>query len=401
MTVYSKAALAVAIAGCAAAIPAQAADSVAEALSDGKAYGDFRLRYESVEQDNGLDDASALTLRTKLGYQTGSVSGFSATVEMEDTRIVAGEGDYSVPPSGYKTGQYSVIADPETTELDQAFVQYMQGGVTAKLGRQVIAFDGHRHVGHVGWRQDKQTFDGLSVAYKASDKLSLNYAYINQRNRIFAEAADLDSKDHLVNASYQTGAGKLTAYSYLLELDQGNEATLDTYGLSFSGAAPAGNTKLLYSVEYATQSAEAGANEADADYLLLEGGVSAAGLTAKLGYEVLGSDDGAYGFATPLATLHKFNGWADIFLNTPAGGLVDSYVSLGGSLAGGKWALAYHDYSADDDSSGVDNYGSEVNAVYSKKFGKHYSAGVKYAAYSADELAVDTDKLWLWVGASF
>ena len=58
-------------------------------------------------------------------------------------------------------------------------------------------------------------------------------------------------------------------------------------------------------------------------------------------------------------------------------------------------------YRADDDAAGADAYGSEVNAVYSRKFAKHYSVGVKYAAYSADELAVDTDKLWFWLGAAF
>ena len=44
------------------------ATSIAEAITSGKAYGDFRLRYEGVEQDNALDDADALTLRSKLGY---------------------------------------------------------------------------------------------------------------------------------------------------------------------------------------------------------------------------------------------------------------------------------------------------------------------------------------------
>ena len=64
----------------------------------------YNLRYEDVEQDNALDDASALTLRTLLAYDTGSYKGFSAKIEMEDTRIVLGQGDYTVGPSGYKPG---------------------------------------------------------------------------------------------------------------------------------------------------------------------------------------------------------------------------------------------------------------------------------------------------------
>ncbi|GAB3372499.1 alginate export family protein [Spongiibacter taiwanensis] len=383
------------------------ADAIADAITGGKAYGDLRLRYETVDQDtDAVDEAEALTLRTMIGYTTGSVEGFSATIEVEDSRIVAGGDAYSVPPTGFNTGEYSVIADPETTELDQGFIQYKNGIVTAKFGRQVLTYDGHRFVGHVGWRQDRQTFDGLTLAVTPTKELAINYAYITQRNRIFAEAADQDSKDHFINVAYTTPVGTLVGYSYMLENDfTGNDATLDTYGASFTGSA-GGDVKFLYAAEFATQTFESGSTEYDADYMMLEGGVAVSGITVKLGYEVLGSDDGMYGFGTPLATLHKFNGWADMFIvptepsNSPDGGLVDTYLSIGGSLAGGSWAVVYHDFSADDDSTGPDAYGDEIDLVYSKKFGI-YNAGIKYSAYSADEYAVDTDKLWLWVGLSF
>ncbi|WP_246283085.1 alginate export family protein [Marinifaba aquimaris] len=54
-----------------------------------------------------------------------------------------------------------MIADPESTEVDQALLQYKGKSWTTKLGRQIIALDGQRFVGHVGWRQDSQTFDAL------------------------------------------------------------------------------------------------------------------------------------------------------------------------------------------------------------------------------------------------
>ncbi|MGJ8682252.1 MAG: alginate export family protein, partial [Paraglaciecola sp.] len=126
------------------------AETVTQALTSGKASVDMKLRYESVDQ--GAKDASALTLRTLLAYETGSVNGFSAKIEMEDNRIVMGQGDYTVGPTGYNLGLHSVIADPEHTELDQGYIQYKGDGFTAKLGRQVITMDGHRFVGHVGWR---------------------------------------------------------------------------------------------------------------------------------------------------------------------------------------------------------------------------------------------------------
>ena len=377
------------------------AESFTEALTKGTASADFRLRYENVEQDNAAQDASALTLRTRLGYTSGSFKGFSAMVEMEDNRIVLGQGDYTVGPVGYNSGIYSVIADPEFTELEQAFIQYKGDGFSAKLGRQVITMDNHRFVGHVGWRQDRQTFDGLSTQFSPLKDLTVKYAYITQRNRIFAEAADVDAKDHLFNASYKTSIGILTGYGYLLEVDNNTDNALDTYGIRFTGSTQAGDTKLLYSAEFASQSSESVSSNFDADYLMLEAGAVFKGVTAKVGYEELGSDNGAYGFSTPLATLHKFNGWADQFLGTPAQGLVDTSVTLAGKLAGGGWTVVYHDFEADEASESVDDLGSEIDISYARKYGKHYSAGIKYAAYSGESGRVDADKLWLWVGAKF
>ncbi|MFC3120883.1 alginate export family protein [Agaribacter flavus] len=379
---------------------AQANETVYDALASSKAFGSFDLRYETVEQDNARRDASALTLRSRFGFKTGSFKGFSAHVEAEDNRIVLGQGDYSVPFTGYNGAEYSVIADPEHTELDQAFVQYKGGKSTFKVGRQVITHDGHRHIGHVGWRNDRQTFDGVRYVY-ADDAFSFDYSYLTQINRIFAEAADFDANNHLIRASYKTSLGTVAGYAYLY--DHENQATgatifdAETYGVRFSGQQKADNVSYLYEAEYATQSN----GDFDADYLHLSGGVGFSGVTAKLGYEVLGSDDGQYGFATPLATLHKFNGWADIFLGTGAAGLKDTYVSLGGKLGPGKFLAVYHSYSADVSSETMDDLGSEINLQYSAKIGKNYSAAIKYASYSADDRAVDTDKLWIWFNTKF
>ncbi|MFT6899395.1 MAG: hypothetical protein ACJA13_003831 [Paraglaciecola sp.] len=377
------------------------ANSFTEALTTGTANADLRLRYEDVQQDNGAQDASALTLRTRLGYTTGSFKGFSGVVKMEDNRIALGQGDYTVGPTGYHSGIYSVIADPEFTELDQGFIQYKGAGFSAKLGRQVITMDNHRFVGHVGWRQDRQTFDGLSVQFSPVKDLTVKYAYINQRNRIFAEAADLNAKDHLFNAAYLTTIGTLTGYAYLLEVDNYTDNALDTYGIRFTGSATAGDTKIVYTAEFASQSSETATTDFDADYVMLQAGAVFGGVTAKVGYEALGTDNGAYGFSTPLATLHKFNGWADQFLGTPAQGLVDTTVTLAGKVAGGGWTAIYHDFEADEASDTVDDLGSELDLQYMRKYGKHYSAGIKYAAYSGASGRVDADKLWLWVGAKF
>lgn len=377
------------------------ANSVYDALSQGKVNVDLRLRYEDVSQDNALEDASALTVRTRLGYTTAELDGWSFTVEMEDNRIALGQGDYTVGPTGYNVGVYSVIADPEFTELDQGYLQYKNDEYTVKIGRQVIALDGHRFVGHVGWRQDRQTFDAFSAIYSPSKKLKAQYSYITQRNRIFGEEADLDSKDHLLNVSYSTDFGKLTAYGYLLEIDNLVDNALDTYGFSFNGKKAMDDLTWLYHLEFATQSSDVAATSFDADYMFAELGGQYSGVTIKLGYEVLGSDDGNYGFSTPLATLHKFNGWSDQFLATPSEGLKDLYLSLSSSALGGNWVAAIHKFDADEASDVVDDLGTELNLQYTTKIAEKFNLGFKYAKYNGESGRVDADKIWLWVGTKF
>ncbi len=365
----------------------------------GTLNADFRLRYESVDQDNALKDASALTLRSLGNFKTKTFAGVSAFIELENTLAVID--DYN---NGIGDGtEYSVVADPESTEIDQLYLAYNTEQFSAKLGRQVITLDNHRFVGHVGWRQDKQTFDAFSARYE-KDAINASYAYINKRNRIFADEKDLDSKDHLFNASLKTDFGKLIAYGYLLEVDNNTENSLDTYGVRLVGKKNVAELPVSYSAEYALQSNDSGANSYDTQYLLLESGVTYRDITYKLGYESLGSDKGEQAFQTPLATLHKFNGWAVQFLATPAAGLKDLYASLSGNAFSGKWSLVYHTYSADESLAGDDDLGSEFDVVYSKSFNKQYSLGVKYAAYMAGDEAfakVDTNKLWVWVGAKF
>jgi len=135
-------------------------------------------------------------------------------------------------------------------------------------------------------------------------------------------------------------------------------------------------------------------------YFMVEGGYNFDKFSAKIGFESLGSDNNV-GFATPLATAHKFNGWADQFLGTPGVGLQDIYLALSTKIMGGGLTVAYHDFSADEGSADL---GSEIDAVYAKGFAKNYKAGIKLASYSAGDAGtgkVDTNKLWLFVSASF
>jgi hypothetical protein len=87
-------------------------------------------------------------------------------------------------------------------------------------------------------------------------------------------------------------------------------------------------------------------------------------------------------FQMPFGTNHKFNGYADAFLATPAGGLRDAYVWAGTKL---PWDLnakvGYHHSRSD---SGGDAIGNEIDAALGKKLGAHTSALLKAAHLNGD-----------------
>ena len=147
-----------------------------------------------------------------------------------------------------------------------------------------------------------------------------------------------------------------------------------------------------YALEYADQSNYADApNSVDAQYYLAELGVKLGAVTPQIGYEVLGGD-GVFGFSTPFGTNHAFQGWADIFLNTPPGGIRDAYASLSGTTGKFKLAAIYHEFSADQ---GGQNYGSEIDLLLARPITQRLSLLLKYADYQADDFAVDTRRYWL------
>lgn len=368
---------------------AYAADSIAEAFENGKASVSFRLRFEDVE-DDAKEDANALTLKSRLTYSTDSYKGFSVLVEVDDVTELD-EVDYNDKTNGLTAK--TVIADPEDTDLNQAYVAYTGfDDTTVKFGRQRILLDNQRFVGGVGFRQNEQTYDSLSIKNSSLPDTDIFYAYVDSVQGILG--ADEKHDTHLLNVKYKgLPIGAVTAYYYNFEQDFSGGYDLDTFGLRLTGAKPAGDNTLLYTAEYATQDN----GTSDPEYYLIEGGVKAAGVTAKLGYEVLG-EDGGTGFNTPLATKHKFQGWADMFLGTPATGIEDLYLSVGTKLAGVKLLAVYHDYEAEQTSADL---GSEWGLVVAKSFDKNYGLSLKYADYDAPSGGSDKSKLWLTATAKF
>jgi len=411
-TFASAAALAItlAAAACAASAAEPAAAVAADlpsALASGKAHLEFRYRLEWVDQEPFGSDATASTLRSRLNYQTGELRGFSAFVEADNVTVIGDEDAYNSTVNGAVSRP--VIADPEYTEVNQAYLQYKAGSFTGLIGRQRITLDNQRFIGNVGWRQNEQTFDAVTLKSAALPKTLLQYSFIANVNRVTgpgegAQAANFHGAAQALNGKVDLGPfGALTGFAYLLDLENAPTLSSSTLGLHWTGTHKlSGATGLNWIVSYASQRDYAdNPNDYRAEYYLIEGGASFGRYGLRVGREVLGGDSlPNRAFQTPLATLHAFNGWADKFLTTPAAGLEDSYVGASATVGPVALQLAWHDFQA----QAVDlDYGREWNASAALKFGakKSYEAMLKFADYRAERFATDTTKVWLQVSAAF
>lgn len=381
--------------------PVGAAEDLGEALIDGKPIIDLRIRYEHVEQDGVANNANAYTGRARLGYETGSFYGFSALTDFDLIGHVGPE-DYNDTING--RAAYPVVADPDTAELNRLQIAY-DGlpDTVVTLGRQRIVLGNARFVGNVGWRQNEQTFDALRVVNSSVDGLTLGYTYLNRVNRVFGEdspAGRFRGDTHLFNIDIAGPADvKLGAYGYLLDLNEAPLLSTATWGLRASAPVDiAEELKLTLTGEYAKQTDHAG-NPAsiDLDYMLAEAALSHGALGVTAGYEVL-EGNGTVGFSTPLATLHAFNGWADVFLNTPAAGLEDFY--LGASYAISTipaieklvLGLAWHRFSSE---RGSTDFGDELDMVANFVLTKSLSLNLKFASFDGEGGFASRDKTWL------
>ena len=382
------------------ATPASAKDGDPVAIAEDVTLDlmlDARLRYETVDQAGAASDADALTLRLRFGSEIKAAN-FAFLAEAESTRAFESDFNDTLPGNGVEP--FPVVADPESFEINRLQVSWMKDGTGVTLGRQRIILDNARFVGNVGWRQNEQTFDAVRGQAKFGP-VTLDATYSNSQRTIFGADSPNEHFDGdlvLLNGGAKLAGVDLKAFAYLLDYDTRAAFSSQTYGLLAKGAVPLGPVKLEYLASLATQ-ADHGANPVGyrAEYINAELGAGVAGFALKAGYEELGSDGGVAAFQTPLATLHAFNGWADLFLTTPATGLRDYYATLGrkiglpflpGGLAAG---VTYHEFDAD---FGGASYGSEWDASLGFKLGP-IGMLAKFADYNAKGFGVDTRKVWL------
>ena len=313
----------------------QQASTLGEAIIEGSPIFSLRARYETVDQ-TGKDRGEAITLRTLAGWRTKPIK--STGVTFEGLNVARPASNYNDTLNG-KT-QFPVITDPAATDVNQLFVSWTALPETlVRGGRQSIVLDNARFVGNVGFRQVIQVFDAVSVSNTSLPRTRLYGDYLARVRTINTRVVDTDTI--VLNVSHDvTPDDTIVGYAYL-------QNQVDAIaGAAFAGATPTDTSnpiigirvdcarhlnddwRLLYTAEVAKQGPYAGGDSRiDASYVRIGAGVRHGDYSLRVDHEVLTSHDGVYGFQTPLATKHPFQGWADQFLLTPKEGLRDTFLS--------------------------------------------------------------------------
>lgn len=273
------------------------------------------------------------------------------------------------------------------TDLNQLWVRYAHEDYgSVKVGRQIFALGDHRFIGHVGWRQNIQTFDAVTAVYSGIEKLLIQPFYLAEQHAVNGSHNELEVGG--LNASYAfSPAFALTGFFFHIEGDDtGNaNASNQTIGLRATGNFQIEGQSFTYVASLAEQEAVGPSTlNYDAGYLAGDLSTDWKGLTLGGGFEIFEP-----GFRTPLAIVHKFNGFADALLATNGftNGLRDFYAYLGYRLPVGKGIetkAIYHWFDSESSGAAGEDGGSEINLVASYSLNKYTSLLAKYGNYAAD-----------------
>jgi uncharacterized protein YjbI with pentapeptide repeats len=385
------------------------ASSFSEAITEGKLTGNFRLRYENVNQDGKKETGEAFTLRSLIGYETKPFHGFSVNAEVYG--VSPFNDDYNDLKKGDPIASrkvYPAIADPEDYDFHQIYLQWANADNKVKLGRQGMILDNWRFVGDVRFRQNWAVFNGLSFMNKSLPNTTINLAHYEQVKLVNTKIEDADIE--IANVKYAiTPTTSVSGYGYFIDWNGSSmeSKSTQTYGARLDGSEKLNDSwKVLYTAEYAKQDDYKDGNDLiDNYYYRVGAGAGYGDWFVRIDQEKLSGNSDNKAFQTPLGTNHLFQGWADVFLSTPNEGIEDTMIIAGGKFMGATIKAEYHWIDADRDFAKVgggkgDKYGTEFDLGVYYKFTKQISGSVEYANFSeGDKYAAgrktDIQKFWL------
>lgn len=402
-------------------------ENLLDAITMGNPMTSFRMRYEYVNQDginpstgDSLDQANAWTIRSLIGWQTKPFNHFSFVGQLIDVTQLNDafyDGTNTLSGSNVSTPtdkkRYPLVVDPNYTGVNQLYIDWTGiPNTKVRLGRHSVKLDNSRFVGNVEYRQLMQVFDGLAIENKSIPNVELYAAHFEALRRITGQFLSDGYVDILHATLKPFPTTSLTGYAYWQNMPlngfnpYSNNAHTTHAGTGFSNNAnktlglradgyyalnDAWN--ILYTAEYAKQdNYRGGDRRIDADYWRLGTGASYHRWGVRLDHERLTSNDSLYGFQTPLATGHLFQGLADLFLITPKDGIADTFLTVNGKYSNLQLFAEYHWLSSDKSFSVTGSapnqhrYGKEWDVIVSYDYSKHWNGKLEYFSFKEGDL---------------
>ena len=347
-----------------------------------------QVRHRSEYDDKGLTETGDADLfhllRTRLGVTARPSEHVSAFVQIQDARKFGEEGDL----------QTVSTLDGSADQLDfhQAYLEVDVPGVkglSARVGRQELAYGNERLVGSIGWSNIGQAFDGavlkLDHSRGAADLFAMQLRAPDDvpgsQNLFGLYTSWAIGEDHAVdvfalldNVTLEITAGPDAGSDVLTRFTPGLRAhgSADAFDYALEGIYQTGNRQTIVGNPLTPISA----------YLLAaEAGYSTGATRIGAGYTLLSGDDNPaddtiHNFSTLFATNHKFYGFMDYFprFSTPDG-LHDVSLSVTSAISRSLRVRVdgHHFASTAEGATGRSlSFGQEVDLVlsYDGQFGR-------------------------------
>lgn len=385
-----------------------------------------RKGYRTPPLDYGPGGTWFVSQRTRLALGHRVDDKVSLFIQVQDVRTW---GEESSTLNDYNADNFDV---------HQGYVELTPSPLwNMRIGRQELAYDGHRIMGNVNWTQQGRSHDAVRVALK-KDEWTVHLAASHHEAGQWTFSSPYPYSGNyrdlvLLWAQYKGASYKASFIGLYDSYDtEGTERYPDrfTFGPRIEGSAGRGH-RIMYRGEFYYQIGTGHPAPAPGPLNLRDQDIRAFLLGLRLGYDfgnlvLTGwydylsgdddlSDDTYKAFDTPYPTNHKFYGWADYFLNIPDDtqnlGLQDLAVKMKvkkfGPLAG--QLDGHYFFLAQDDLLGGKDLGWEIDASLTLPVteGTNLSCGFSHVApdealarlkHGPNSIAMRTeDGNWGWV----
>lgn len=286
--------------------------------------GQIRFRPEMKNNFNfnndSDNDAKYTGQRIRLNIK-GSNEGVTSFIQLQDTRVWGSESNVGT------------AKENEAVDLYQAWFQIndLAGApVDLKMGRQTLVYGSQRLLGHLGWKDEARTFDGIKASVKVGPgKIDLLVVKLNEEDywkddsagsndatSADAVADQVKTEDQNLNGAYgmfDIAGQKIDVY-YLIWTTN-SDRNVATMGGRLAGKAG----PVDYTAEYVVQSGDWAKDVShEANALAVEAGYNIGSTRIGFLYAAGSGDDEAdatthKNFVFPFHTNHGHYGYMDFF----------------------------------------------------------------------------------------